>query len=82
EYDGEVRFVGVNPIDDVDTMVDFADEVGVHYELFRDPDGRFTEAVRAVGFPITLFVDADGTVVAQTGEVDAEDIRRQVEQLL
>ena len=82
EYDGEVRFVGVNPIDDVDTMIDFADEVGVHYELFRDPDGRFTEAVRAVSFPITLFVDADGTVVAQTGEVDADDIRRQVEQLL
>lgn len=82
EFNGQVLFVGVNPLDDVETMVEFADEVGVRYELLRDPDGAFTEAIRAVGFPTTLFVAADGTVVAQTGEVDAEDIRREVGKLL
>lgn len=82
EYDGVVRFVGVNPLDDAATMVDFAQEVGVEYELFRDPDGAFTEAIRTFRFPTTLFVDADGMVVAETGEVDADDVRRHVEDLL
>lgn len=82
ELDGEVRFVGINPLDDADTMLEFAQDVGVSYELYRDPDFAFVDAVRIVGFPTTFFVDAEGTIVAQTGEVDADDVRRHVEEIM
>ena len=36
----EVRFVGVNPLDDVAEMQRFAEERGVDYELLVDHDGR------------------------------------------
>ena len=33
----EVGFVGINPIDSASAMTDFADRMGVKYELYRDP---------------------------------------------
>ncbi|CAN5748941.1 TlpA disulfide reductase family protein [soil metagenome] len=79
--DGEVRFVGINTQDDVDTMVDFAEEIDADYELLRDPDFTFFNEVRVMGFPTTFFVDSDGTIVAQTGEVDADELQRQIDAL-
>jgi demethylmenaquinone methyltransferase/2-methoxy-6-polyprenyl-1,4-benzoquinol methylase len=39
----------------------FARERGVQYELLRDVDGAFTDAVGIATQPVTLFVAADGT---------------------
>ena len=48
-------------------MQRFAAERGVDYELLIDPDGNLGDALRIVQYPVTLFVDADGEIVAQTG---------------
>lgn len=78
----DVRFVGVNPLDDSDTMVTFADDRGVNYELLRDPNGDVGYELRVVQFPVTLFVDADGIIVRQTGPLSEDELRDHVAELL
>ena len=46
----------------------------MQYELFYDPNGEFTSAVRIANFPQTLLVDANGTIVEQTGELTADKL--------
>lgn len=82
EYEGRVRFVGVNPDDSADRMREFAADRGVDYELLRDPDGDLVNALGLVGFPTTIFVSADGTIVATTGPIDDDQLRARVEDLL
>ncbi|MEQ8439070.1 MAG: TlpA disulfide reductase family protein [Ilumatobacter fluminis] len=81
EYGDRIAFVGIDPFDTPEAMVEFATERGVEYELWRDPDQEFVDAIGIVGFPVTLFVDADGTVVRQTGEIDAAGLRSAIAEL-
>ncbi|MDQ3470371.1 MAG: TlpA family protein disulfide reductase [Actinomycetota bacterium] len=75
----DVRFVGVNPFDGVEAMQRFAAERGVDYELLRDPDFEFTDALGVVAFPATLFVDPDGTIVGQDGVLDEAELRHHIQ---
>ncbi|HWM21235.1 MAG TPA: TlpA disulfide reductase family protein [Ilumatobacteraceae bacterium] len=81
ELGDRVRFVGINPFDSVEVMERFAGDRGVGYELLRDQEAAFVDAVGVVNFPVTLFVDADGTIVAQTGEIDGDELRARIEEL-
>jgi len=81
EHD-DVTFYGVNTIDSVEVMERFAGERGVEYELLRDWLAELTDGVGAVAFPVTLFVTSDGTIVDQVGEVDADELRAGVADLL
>lgn len=50
----------------------FADELGLRYPQLADPDGVTRAPLRISGLPVTLFVDADGTVVhAEYGAVES-----------
>jgi peroxiredoxin len=82
EYGDRVRFVGVNPFDDVDRMTDFARERGVAYELWRDPNSSFIDAIGVAAFPVTYFVDAEGRIAREAGVLNAEQLRERVEELL
>jgi thiol-disulfide isomerase/thioredoxin len=79
ELDDKVRFVGINPIDDAATMLRFADERGVTYELYRDVGAALIDELGVVSFPTTLFVAADGTIVSTAGELDADELRARIE---
>ncbi|MEM8618164.1 MAG: TlpA disulfide reductase family protein [Actinomycetota bacterium] len=81
EVGDEVRFVGVNTIDSVESMERFAGERGVTYEQLRDPLAELTDAIGAVAFPVTLFVTSDGTIIEQTGVLDADQLRNSVDEL-
>lgn len=84
ELGDRIQFVGVDPFDTVDAMVTFAEERGVRYDLLRDTgdDGRLlTDELEIVGYPVTLFVDADGRILRQTGEIDADELRAAIEEL-
>ena len=82
ELDGAVRFVGVNSFDDAATMRQFAAARGVDYELLLDPDGNLGDALGVVQYPVTLFVDADGEIVAQTGALSEAKLREHAPELL
>jgi len=81
EYGGTVQFVGVNPFDTVEVMEAFAAERGVEYPLWRDTDRAFSDELGIVGYPVTLFVGADGEILRQTGEIDADELRATIEEL-
>ncbi|TVR27125.1 MAG: TlpA family protein disulfide reductase [Ilumatobacter sp.] len=80
EVADRVRFVGVNPFDQPGRMVEFAAERDVTYELLRDIDGSFLDAVSLTSFPRTYLVDASGIIVAEVGEVHADDLRELIEE--
>jgi thiol-disulfide isomerase/thioredoxin len=82
DYGDRVRFVGVNTLDVPEVNESFARERGVQYELLRDVDGAFTDAVGIATQPVTLFVAPDGTIVEQTGVLDEAGLRARVERLL
>ena len=82
ELGPRVRLIGINPLDSAERAQDFADEVGVTYELLRDPDGRATAGLGVARFPTTVFVAADGTILdAQPGELSADKLRTRIEEL-
>lgn len=82
EMAGKVRFIGVNGFDTPTENVDFARRLGVEYDLFLDPDGEYTKALRLTTAPATLFVTADGTVVKQVGQIRADELRATIVDLL
>ncbi len=78
----DVRFVGVNTLDSVEVMERFAGERGVEYDLFLDEFAELADAIGATAMPITLFVTSDGTIVEQTGPLDADELRGKIADLL
>jgi peroxiredoxin len=85
EVDAEtdaVRFIGVNTLDSLEVMERFAGERGVEYDLFRDEFAELADAIGATAMPITLFVTSDGTIVEQTGALDADELRAEIADLL
>ena len=70
-----VRFVGIDSSGlDAAAEEKFARDRGVQYELFYDPNGEFTTAMRIANFPQTLLVNGNGTIVDQTGELTADQL--------
>jgi peroxiredoxin len=85
EVDAETdaaRFVGVNTLDSVEVMERFAADRGVEYDLYRDEFAELADAIGATAMPITLFVTSDGTIVEQTGALDADELRSKLADLL
>lgn len=75
ELGTKVRFVGVNPSDTVDTMIEFAATRGADYEHYRDPAGAFIDRLGVVAFPVTLLIDPDGTILEQRGALSGPELR-------
>ncbi len=78
----DVRFVGVNTLDSLEVMERFAGERGVEYDLFRDEFAELADAIGVTAMPVTLFVTSDGTIVEQTGALDADELRTKVADLI
>lgn len=83
EYGDRVRFIGINPQDSPEITRSFAEDLGIAYELFRDPNANFVVANGVATFPTTLFIDSDGRIVIQiAGELSPTDIKTSLEALL
>jgi thiol-disulfide isomerase/thioredoxin len=78
----EIRFVGINNLDTPEVNESFATERGVRYELLRDVADGFASTVGIATLPVTLFVDADGTIVRQTGVLEEDELREYAAELL
>lgn len=82
-YGSQVRFIGVNVQDSADVIRSFTEELGVTYEMVRDPNGTFVVSNGISAFPTTLFIDATGRIVQQVaGELTTESIERSLAVLL
>ncbi len=61
----------------------FIDEVGVTYDIARDPRGDVMAEVGGPGLPATLFVSAEGRILGtHFGEMSAEELSDEIERLL
>ncbi len=74
-YGDRVSFVGINTQDSPDVARSFVNDIGVTYEILRDPNGESIVANGVSIFPTTFFVNAAGTIIKQvSGELTADDI--------
>ena len=76
KFGDKVHFVGVDALSGSDRASEeaFARSKGVQYDLFYDGNGELTSAVGVATSPQTLFIDAHGTIVKQTGELTADKL--------
>lgn len=61
----DVAFVGVNIGDRADAAADYLDEIGVTFDQYLDVEGELTAELGTASLPVTLVVDADGTVTTE-----------------
>lgn len=81
-FGNDVRFVGISYLPASAREEAFARDFGVAYELLYDGNGAFISAAGISAFPVTLFVSPDGTVVEQSGALDAERLAAIIEEQL
>lgn len=71
----EVTVLGINVQDAPSSAAGFVDDLGITYDLARDPDASYFQSVGGFGMPTTLLVDADGQIVYRhTGLLDAAEL--------
>lgn len=78
-FGDRVRFVGIDYLPPSDREESFARDKGVQYELLYDSNGDFVNEVGIAAFPVTLFVDASGTIVRQSGQLDEAKLTEYIE---
>ena len=76
KFGDRVRFVGVDSLagSDRESEEAFARDRGVQYELFYDENGELTSEVGIATSPQTLFIDASGMILDQTGELTSDTL--------
>lgn len=80
ELEGQVVVLGVNAQDSPTSAQEFADDLGIAFELARDPDGSYFSSVGGFGWPTTLLVDEEGMIrYRHTGQLDAAKLRSLLE---
>jgi thiol-disulfide isomerase/thioredoxin len=78
-----VTFLGVNIRDETEDALEMISKTGVTYDLARDPDGALTRALEVTGFPTTLLIQADGTIVDRVYQrISAERLCDKINQSL
>lgn len=81
EVGDRVEFIGVNPLDDAETMLAFAEARDVEYRLLRDPTKAWVTDVPIGVYPTTLFVSPSGEILRQTTALDARELRAIIAEL-
>ena len=82
KFGDQVRFVGIDSLPASESEEAFARDKGVQYELFYDSNGELAAAVGVAAWPQTLFIDADGTIVEQTGVLDSDRLEDLITDML
>ncbi|MGD9701775.1 MAG: TlpA family protein disulfide reductase [Acidimicrobiia bacterium] len=71
-----VWFVGINVERGGDAAQAFLDELGVDFEQFVDPEGELLAELNLIGLPVTVILDADGSVrTRHIGALDEGELR-------
>lgn len=64
EANPNIRFVGINEMDELEQAEAMAERTGITYEWYLDEDGSFAVASRTLNLPTTLYVGPDGSILA------------------
>jgi cytochrome c biogenesis protein CcmG/thiol:disulfide interchange protein DsbE len=83
EHAGEVAVVGIAVKDSTDAATEFAEELDLTYELWRDGAGERMDAYGIVALPESYLVDPDGNLaLIHRGPVDEEIMEETVTPLV
>jgi hypothetical protein len=63
-YGDRVQFGGVDILDSLDGARGFIADQGLEYPSVFDPTGDIRDSLGVIGQPVTVFYDADGTMVS------------------
>ncbi|MFP5489400.1 MAG: TlpA family protein disulfide reductase, partial [Acidimicrobiia bacterium] len=79
----EVRFVGINIGEDAEDAAAFIDDVGATYDQFLDSEGYVVTELQTATMPVTLVLDADGTISTKhLGPMDQDDLDAAIDEAL
>jgi hypothetical protein len=71
---GKVRVLGIAVQDDPGPSLSLLADVDAHYASAQDYSGTTKSALRWVGLPMTIFVDADGVVTrVERGQITSAE---------
>ncbi len=74
----EVAYIGVAVMDDEGSARDFAEEIGVSYNLAHD-DGSVEDGYPVLGLPATVFINGNGTIAkTHFGIVTVESLDEEI----
>lgn len=83
EYEGRVRFLGIDVLDARPDARAFVEEFGWAYPSLFDRTGAIRDSLGLIGQPHTLFYGADGTLVdTHLGSITGDQLREGVEALV
>lgn len=78
----DVRFIGIDIGEDAAKAQAFIDDLGISFEQFVDERGELTDALGTAALPVTLIVDADGTIATeQLGPMTDNDLEAAIDDL-
>ncbi len=63
-YGDRMQFLGVDILDSLDGARGFIADHGLQYPSIFDPTGAIRDSLGMIGQPVTVFYDADGTMVS------------------
>tara|TARA_A100001037_G_scaffold177527_1_gene159173 strand:- start:14832 stop:15320 length:489 start_codon:yes stop_codon:yes gene_type:complete len=79
----KIQFIGINISDSPTRASKRAEELNISYMLGRDPDGKFTKSLNAIGLPVTAFFDIEGQLSkVHQGPMSEEAIEKSILELL
>ena len=79
----EVGFLGLDSGESAEEGAPFAAQVGATYPLAEDPDQAHSTRLGLVALPMTLFVNADGTLAhRELGAMDEAKLRANIDEHL
>jgi cytochrome c biogenesis protein CcmG, thiol:disulfide interchange protein DsbE len=82
-YGDQVRFIGVDILDERGSARAFMREHGWTYPSVYDPSGAIRDGLGLLGQPVTLFYDASGELIdTWTGPLTSEALRSRLETIL
>jgi peroxiredoxin len=83
-HKGQIGFVAVDVKEEANTVAGFAQELGLNFPIVVDADGAVSDGSYQIrGLPTTLFIDANGVVVARhVGPLNEESIESYLSPLL
>jgi thiol-disulfide isomerase/thioredoxin len=83
EYEGRVRFLGIDVLDARPDARAFIQEFGWTYPSLFDRTGEIRDSLGLIGQPHTLFYAANGTLVdTHLGTITGDQLQAQVEALV
>jgi thiol-disulfide isomerase/thioredoxin len=78
-----VRFIGINVGEEADQASEFLAEVGATYDQYLDPQGYVSTELEATNMPVTVVIDADGTISTRhLGAMDQDELDAAIDEAL